>query len=76
MSSSCNCAFGEFKQGIANVEGTLAGFRSPAYAQGIGVAGFTCTFYGRISTLEDTHSTIGFASVKRRFAQCMLMSSS
>jgi len=29
---------------FANVEGTLAGFRSPAYAQGIGVAGFHLHF--------------------------------
>ena len=29
---------------FSNVEGTLAGFRSPAYAQGIGVAGFHLHF--------------------------------
>jgi acetolactate decarboxylase len=29
---------------FTNVEGTLAGFRSPAYAQGIGVAGFHLHF--------------------------------
>ena len=29
---------------FANLEGTLAGFRSPAYAQGIGVAGFHMHF--------------------------------
>jgi acetolactate decarboxylase len=29
---------------FTNVEGTLAGFRTPAYAQGIGVAGFHLHF--------------------------------
>ena len=29
---------------FSNVQGTLAGFRSPAYAQGIGVAGFHLHF--------------------------------
>jgi acetolactate decarboxylase len=32
---------------FTNVEGTLAGFRSPAYAQGIGVAGFHLHFLRR-----------------------------
>ena len=36
---------------FANVEGTLAGFRSPAYAQGIGVAGFHLHFLR-----EDKHA--------------------
>ena len=36
---------------FTNVEGTLAGFRSPAYAQGIGVAGFHLHFLR-----EDKHA--------------------
>jgi acetolactate decarboxylase len=34
----------EVEKVFTNVEGTLAGFRSPAYAQGIGVAGFHLHF--------------------------------
>ena len=34
----------EAEKVFTNVEGTLAGFRSPAYAQGIGVAGFHLHF--------------------------------
>jgi len=54
---------------FTNVEGTLAGFCSPTYAQGSGVGGFTCTFCGRINRPEDTHSTIGSAPAGCRFAQ-------
>jgi acetolactate decarboxylase len=36
---------------FTNVEGTLAGFRSPTYAQGIGVAGFHLHFLR-----EDKHA--------------------
>ena len=62
----------EVEKVFTNVEGTLAGFRSPAYAQGIGVAGFHLHFLRQDKHAEDTHSMIAFALAKCRLAPCMI----